>query len=399
MKIFYYHNARLGVIGGAAIHIYEIVNNMLQLGHEVIFLNSKLYKNDVHITDLICIRQSFWARLTSKFPNITIILLFMVAIRDFIKGCFIILFGKYRPDIIYERDSIFNGGYYLAKLFRMPFIKEVNGLTYDGMASLRKYNTLTLKVVDILEKHNMKKADKLIAVTPALKELLVKKYKAQANKIVVIENGVDIELFKPIDIIEAKKKVDLNLKYHYVCYIGHLQVWQGVHNLIKAVPLILKTFPNAAFLIVGEGPLREELIDISRKSGILDKVVFTSHVPYNQVPFYINASDICVAPFIKANNERSGLSPLKIYEYAACAKAIVSSRLSNLEFIEEKETGILVEPENIFELSNAIISLLQRPDLRKKMGEHGRQYVIENSNWKSKSITISDIFLETIKAY
>ena len=61
--------------------------------------------------------------------------------------------------------------------------------------------------------------------------------------------------------------------------------------------------------------MKAELINLAAKTGVSDKFIFTGAVPYEEVPKYINSSDVCVAPFVRARNERIGLSPLKNYEY------------------------------------------------------------------------------------
>ena len=68
--------------------------------------------------------------------------------------------------------------------------------------------------------------------------------------------------------------------------------------------------------------MKDKLIEITSELGVSDKFTFTGRVPYEQVPFYINAADVCVAPFIKERNSRIGLSALKTYEYLACGKPI-----------------------------------------------------------------------------
>jgi len=75
------------------------------------------------------------------------------------------------------------------------------------------------------------------------------------------------------------------------------------------------------------------------------------------VPEYINASNVCVVPKIPL---KSGHSPLKLYEYMACGKPVVASRISGFEILEQNNAGILVEPENPEKLAKAILKLLKR---------------------------------------
>ena len=102
-------------------------------------------------------------------------------------------------------------------------------------------------------------------------------------------------------------------------------------------------------------------------------------VPYEEVPKYINACDVCVAPFLFRN---SGLSPLKVFEYLACGKPVVTSMINGLDFIKKYDLGILVEPENFDELAQALIKLLQNEKLRKKMAKNGRNVIATKYSWE-----------------
>ena len=103
-----------------------------------------------------------------------------------------------------------------------------------------------------------------------------------------------------------------------MCFVGHLAAWQGVEFLIYASPLILGKCPEIRFLVVGDGVMRDKLLELVSEFGLADKFVFTGRVPYECVPLYINAADVCVAPFIRERNSKIGLSALKTYEYLAC---------------------------------------------------------------------------------
>jgi glycosyltransferase involved in cell wall biosynthesis len=100
--------------------------------------------------------------------------------------------------------------------------------------------------------------------------------------------------------------------------------------------------------------------------------IFTGSVPYEQVSMYINACEVCVVP---KRPLKSGYSPLKLYEYMACGKPVIASRLDVFEVLEQINSGLLVNPEDPNEFSTAVLQLLSDPYLREKMGFNGRNYV------------------------
>jgi glycosyltransferase involved in cell wall biosynthesis len=234
----------------------------------------------------------------------------------------------------------------------------------------------------------MPKADKIIVVTPKLKELLHSEYGVKSDRITVIQNGANTDLFKPMDVIKARGELGLALNRNYICFVGMLERWQGVEYLIKSLPLILDQCPETRLLIVGDGPIKQELVELTKQNGVSDKVIFTGMVPYKKVPLYLNVGDVCVAPKVRL---KSGYSPLKLCEYLACQKPVVASRASGLEILEDCRGGILVEPEDPFELATAIVTLLKDRDLRKQMGENGRKYVLENQSWESVAKRVADV--------
>ena len=138
---------------------------------------------------------------------------------------------------------------------------------------------------------------------------------------------------------------NLDANYKYVCFVGHLAPWQGVEYLIKSSPYILNKCPNTKFVIVGEGPKFDELVKLVNHLNISQNYLFTGYVNYETVPLYINASNICVAPFVIERNERIGLSALKLYEYLACGKPVVASKITGIEeLLSASNGGISVAP-------------------------------------------------------
>jgi glycosyltransferase involved in cell wall biosynthesis len=250
---------------------------------------------------------------------------------------------------------------------------------------------------DWIEGKAYKHSQRIVAVTPRIKEVLVAEYGIEKDKIAVVENGANTDLFTPTDTDEARRRANLSGADHFVTFVGNLLQWQGVEYLIRSVPYVLEEFPTTRFLIVGGGTTKPALVDLARGIGVSDSVIFTEVVPYENVPMYLNASEICVAPFIRGRNERSGVSPLKIHEYGACGKAVVASRLPGLEFVEQCQTGLLVQPESAEELARAIVKLLRDPELRKRMGENGRKYVVENRSWESVAISVAAVSREAME--
>jgi glycosyltransferase involved in cell wall biosynthesis len=274
-------------------------------------------------------------------------------------------------------------------------VVEVNGLVLDELQvnnsksfEYRVFSHLALRS----EKLNYRYCNRIVSVTDKLKDELISLYSVPEDKIFVINNGANTDLFEPMDQKRVKTELGLEKSKKYVCFVGHLAAWQGVEFLIYAAPFILEKCPDVRFLVVGDGAMKNKLLEITSELGLLDKFIFTGRVPYERVPLYINAADICVAPFIKGRNSKIGLSALKTYEYLACGKPIVASSIPGVkDLIEFSGGGISVSPENPEELANAVVELILNESTQALMGKRGRKYVVENHSWKGVARKILDM--------
>jgi len=154
-----------------------------------------------------------------------------------------------------------------------------------------------------------------------------------------------------------------------------------LETFIPAIPIVAEDTKKVRFLLVGDGPemskIQKKILQFKNK-----EVLLTGRVSYKEAVRYINAFDVGVAPFIRERNESIGLSPLKIYDYAACSVPIVLSRIKGLEILEKKNFGVLVELDDPVAMANSIISLLKNSKLRRKLGKNGRKIAEKEFSWQ-----------------
>jgi len=233
------------------------------------------------------------------------------------------------------------------------------------------------------------KSDRLVVVTEGLRRYLVSNLGIEARKIALIPNGVDTRVFYPMDDSGSLKGLRTRLGIQndeaVVLFAGNLAPWQGIDTLLDSIPIVLRELPRVKFLIVGGGALHGHLWTRTRTMNLQKHVIFTGMIPYRQVPRYVNLADVCVSPFVKRRNNRIGVSPLKIYEYMACGKAVVGSRVAGLDFIEDRETGILVEPESPEALASGLVELLLDSQKTARMGRNGADLARQESDWGKRA--------------
>jgi glycosyltransferase involved in cell wall biosynthesis len=283
---------------------------------------------------------------------------------------------KARPDAIYTRQSgVSFSPLIISKLFRIPYFVEVNGLIIEEM-KIANTSKWKVDIAKLSEKLNYKHAKKIVAVTQALNIELKNIYNIPAEKIVVIENGANTDLFRPINKKDAKRDLDEN--YNYVGLSGSFAPWHGIEDLVRSAPLILKKVENTKFLLVGDGELKEQTIQMVNNLNLTGNFIFIDRVPYEEVPKYVNAFDVCI---ILKKKDIPG-SPLKLWEYMACGKPVIATNMEDFRVLEEYNAGILVNPEKTEEVADAILTLLKNKELRDEMGKNGRKYVVENRSWE-----------------
>lgn len=393
MKLFIIYGRQLDLFNGSNVHAIEIFNNLQNLGVDVFLFSKSSEKGNFKNSNIIEVPSTHFNFLFSNYLNIVIyqLSLFLYLIYYSI---------KIKPDLYYTRlagNSI--SSTLVSSILRITQVGEVNGLTIDEMI-IQGSSKLNIKIARLIENINFSGCGKLVAVTSGVKKGLMDIYSIPESKIVVINNGANTDLFIPMDKDKVKLNLNLESSLHYICFVGNLIPWQGVEYLIRAAPRILKECPEARFLIVGDGVMKKEWMGLADDLSVSNNFIFTGRIPYEKVPMYINASEICVAPFIKERNSKIGLSALKTYEYLACGKPLVASYIPGVkDLIELSGSGISVTPENPEELAAAIIKLLPDESAKRSMGEKGHRYIIENHSWNSVAKRVLAVCNDAIRSH
>jgi phosphatidylinositol alpha-1,6-mannosyltransferase len=161
-----------------------------------------------------------------------------------------------------------------------------------------------------------------------------------------------------------------------VLFVGRLIPRKGLTYLIEAARNVVKEKPNTAFVIVGNGPLRNQLTLVLEKLNLSRNFFFLGDVDDKTLPSLYNCADVFVLPSIQ---EGQGIALL---EAQASAKPVVAFKVSGVkEAVADGKSGMLVERGNIALLENAILELLSNPPLRERMGFAGRDFVTQNFTW------------------
>jgi len=201
----------------------------------------------------------------------------------------------------------------------------------------------------------------------------------------VIYEGIDVNKFRPFDVTKSEKEIILTVG---ILSKSNLKR-KGLETLVKCIPYVVKEFTNVKFVFVGKKedgyPLLKEL---SEKLGVSDFVDFAGYKSDYELLRLLNQSTLFAMPSIHEG------FPTVISEALACEKPVVTTALSAIpEVVVNNEIGILIDnPESPLELAHAIRTLLENPALRRKMGQKGRQVIIQRFSRESRKQKIEDLF-------
>ena len=287
-----------------------------------------------------------------------------------------------RPDLIYQRYSRNSwAGVAVSRLAGLPLLLEWNG---SEVWATRHWspNGWWARIVAVFERVNRVGADRIVVVSRALADAL-QADGFESARIVVNPNGANPEKFRPgAGGDRIRRRFDLGQSV-VVGFVGGFNFYQGTPVLMRAAPELCRC-ADARFLLVGHGELLAATRAAADETGVADRVVFAGRVPIDEVPAYLDACDMAVAPMVP-NPDGSDFfnSPVKIFEYMASGRAIVASRLGQIEeVIEEGETGLLVEPESPEALAAALCRLAGDRELRERLGRNARRVAVERHTWR-----------------
>jgi glycosyltransferase involved in cell wall biosynthesis len=209
--------------------------------------------------------------------------------------------------------------------------------------------------------------DRVIAVSEAARNFLIRAKGYRADKITVVPNGRDLSVFTPGRAREAvRKELGLDRAVPLVAVVGRLEPQKGHAYLLDAWPAVTRELPDARLLVIGDGGLRDALADQARARGVADSVVFAGFRA--DVPRMLDAIDVLCLPSLYEG------TPLALFEAMAAGKAIVATAVDgNAEVLEDGRTGLLVPARDPAALAQAVLRVLEAPTLRARLGAAARQ--------------------------
>jgi glycosyltransferase involved in cell wall biosynthesis len=301
--------------------------------------------------------------------------------------------------LLFERFGFMGyGGVLTAARLGIPLILEVNGDIPKEMELLNVGLTPAQRRISaIVTRRTLAAADRIVCVAPRLKQTLVESIGLPPDKVEVIQNGADVELFvRPQNPAAVREEFRLAPR-PTVTFVGSFQPWHGVDLLLDAFRAVARE-SGARLLLVGDGAGRAAADAQSAASDLAGRVRFMGALPNTDVAKILAVSDVAVVPFPDLGNRIVG-SPLKIFEYMAAGCAIVASRAAIHDVIEHGQTGLRVAPGDPADLAAAILQLLRDEDLRRRLGACAREVAVKRFSWDHTVAQLEALFARALDAH
>lgn len=203
------------------------------------------------------------------------------------------------------------------------------------------------------------------------------------SKLVRIAPGIDVEHFHPGSSKELREHHRIGSRPTIIS-VGRLVHRKGQDRLIQALPAIKSKVPGALLVFIGEGPHREELDRLAKEHRVSDDIRFIGRIDYRELPAYLSMGDVFAMPCRSrlAGLEVEGLGIVYL-EASACGLPVIAGDSGGApDAVIPGETGFVVNGEDIDEISSRAIELLVNQELQRTFGKRGREWIVEEWNWK-----------------
>jgi PEP-CTERM/exosortase A-associated glycosyltransferase len=295
--------------------------------------------------------------------------------------------ASFKPDLIHAHSPVLTA---LAALRarhdrRIPLLYEIRAFWEDAAVGngTGKEGSVKYRATKAIESWAVRKADAVAVICAGLRSDLVSRG-IDPEKIMVSPNGVDLDLFGDPPPPDEALRMQLGLDgAEVIGFIGSFYDYEGLDDLIAAMPMMVAARPNVHLLMVGGGPMEDALRSASAQSAVSAHIHFVGRVPHEEVERYYSLVDILCYPR-KKMRLTDLVTPLKPLEAMAQMRLVAASDVGgHRELIADGVTGTLFAPDNPVALANALLDLLSNPMIWGNRRKTAQKFVEHDRNWSS----------------
>lgn len=298
--------------------------------------------------------------------------------------------AEWRPDIIHAHSPALCGAaaQRAARALGVPFVYEIRAFWEDAAVGnlTGTEGSLKYRLTRALETRVARAADALFTICNGLRQDLAARG-IPAERIHVMPNGVDLTLFGDPpprdDALAAELGIARNAPV--IGYVGSFYAYEGVDDLIAAMPILRQTHPDARLLLVGAGPMADSWRAAAAALPEPEAVIFTGRVPHGEVERYYSLVDVLAYPR-KAQRLTDLVTPLKPLEAMAQRRLVAASSVGgHRELIEDGVTGTLFAPDDPAACAAALARLLDAREGWEAMKDRAVAHVRTRHDWAANA--------------
>ena len=292
---------------------------------------------------------------------------------------------QWQPEVLHAHSPALCGmaGLRAAKRLGLPFVYEIRAFWEDAAVGngTGREGSLKYRLTRALENRVVAGADAVFTICKGLRDDLVARGH-DGEKIGLSPNGVDLALFgDPVARDDALAHALGIGAGPVVGFIGSFYDYEGLDDLVAALPALRQRHPHAQLLLVGGGPMDEALRAQAAASPAGDAIVFTGRVPHAEVERYYSLIDVLAYPR-KHSRLTDLVTPLKPLEAMAQRRIVAASDVGgHRELITDGQTGLLFPPDDPAGMAASLADFIDRRDSWPTMREAGRAHVAAHHDW------------------
>jgi glycosyltransferase involved in cell wall biosynthesis len=299
---------------------------------------------------------------------------FLLSLRVLFTRGFDVIHACNPPDLFF-----LIGGFY--KLFGKKFLFDHHDANPELYVAKFGRKDLFYRLMVAVERLTFRTADVSIATNNSYRRIAIERGGMAPERVFVVRSGPSLERLKVLPPLPQLRKG----RQFLVGYVGVMGRQEGIDYLLQAARHIVYDFKrtDVHFGLVGGGTSLDEMKALAKELGVADHVTFTGRVPDAELLAMLNTADVCVNPDIAT--EMNDISTMnKIMEYMALGKPIVQFDLAEGRY-SAQAASLYAKKNDAWDLAAKICELLDDPERRRRMGEHGRRRVMDELEWRHEA--------------
>lgn len=307
----------------------------------------------------------------------------------------------FRPDILHAHSPVLDAlaALKVGRRRGLPVLYEIRAFWEDAAVGngTGREGSARYRLTRLAETWACRRVDAVAVICDGLRRDLIGRGIA-GDKIMVSPNGVDLNLFGAPPPRDSALAAELGLGDEALGYVGSFYDYEGLDDLIAAMPMLVARRPRAQLLMVGGGPVEDALRAAAQASPVRDRIRFVGRVPHDQVERYYSVIDILAYPR-KHMRLTDLVTPLKPLEAMAQRRLVAASDVGgHRELIEDGVTGSLFAPDDPADMAKVLGELFERRGEWDERRDRARRFVELERNWSSNISRYEPVYQGLLKA-